>query len=88
MRLIDANKLTKKKQYQFQIQGGAFPKGGFFIRVEDVFRAPTIDAVEVVRCKDCKEYIPWGDGRICGLIGSYFGNTKPNDFCSRGAKMD
>ena len=52
--------------------------------------APTIDAVEVVRCKDCEEYIPWLEGNyVCGLIGSYFGNTKPNDFCSRGVrKMD
>ena len=23
---------------------------------------------------------------VCGLIGSYFGNTKPNDFCSRGRR--
>lgn len=48
--------------------------------------APTIDVVEVVRCKDCEEYIPWLDGKICGRIGSYYGNTKPNDFCSRGVK--
>lgn len=49
------------------------------------------DAVEVVRCMDCVEYIPYGDygDRICGRIGSYFGNTKPSDFCSRGIrKMD
>lgn len=54
-------------------------------------KVPAVDAVEVVRCRDCVEYIPWGDDgdRICGRIGSYFGNTKPNDFCSRGMrKMD
>lgn len=49
-------------------------------------RMPVVDAVPVVRCKDCEEYIPWLDGKICGLIGSYFGNTKPNDFCSRGIR--
>lgn len=48
---------------------------------------PAVDAVEVVRCKDCEEYIPWDDGKICGIVGSYFGNTKPNDFCSRGKKL-
>ena len=48
--------------------------------------APAVDAEPVVRCKDCEEYIPWGNGKICGLIGSYFGNTKPNDFCSRGRR--
>lgn len=56
--------------------------------IERIKKAPAIDAEPVIRCRDCKEYIPWGDGRICGLVGSYFGNTKPNDFCSRGAKMD
>ena len=50
--------------------------------------APAVDAEPVIRCKDCEEYIPWGDGYICGLIGSYFGNTKPDDFCSRAVKKD
>lgn len=49
-------------------------------------KAPTIDAVPVVRCKDCEEYIPWLDRKICARIGSYFGNTKPNDFCSYGKR--
>lgn len=58
--------------------------------IERIKKAPAVDAEPVVRCKDCVEYIHWGDdgNRICGRIGSYFGNTKPNDFCSRGAKMD
>lgn len=46
-----------------------------------------IDAVEVVRCKDCEEYVPWLEGDyVCGRIGACFGNTKPNDFCSRGVR--
>lgn len=49
----------------------------------------TVDAVEVVRCKDCAEYIPWLDGeRICGRMGSYHGDTKPDDYCSRGRKRE
>ena len=51
-----------------------------------VEKAPAVDAEPVIRCKDCDEYIPWGDRHVCGLIGSYFGNTKPNDFCSRGRR--
>ena len=50
--------------------------------------APAVDAVPVVRCKDCEEYIPWLRGNICGLIGSYYGDTKPNDFCSRGRRKE
>ena len=62
----------------------AFPK-----HLIDIVGVELAEYVEVVRCKDCKEYIPWNDGRICARIGSYFGNTKPNDFCSRGErKMD
>lgn len=50
---------------------------------------PAVDAVEVVRCKDCAFYIPWGDeGKICGRVGGYYGKTKPDDFCSRSVKMD
>ena len=42
---------------------------------------PTVDAVEVVRCKDCKSY----NGGGCDLVyGEY--EPDPNDFCSRGTK--
>ena len=43
-----------------------------------------INSVEVVRCKDCKQYLPWLDDKICMRLGSYYGNTKPTDFCSHG----
>ncbi len=53
--------------------------------IKIIKEAHAVDAVEVVRCKDCEEYIPWLDGeKICGRVGSYYGNTKPDDFCSRG----
>lgn len=60
--------------------------GGLRKALRCIEESPTIDAEPVIRCKDCEEYIPWGDRHICGLIGSYFGNTKPNDFCSRGRR--
>ena len=44
------------------------------------------DAVEVVRCKDCKEYIPWLRGNICRRLGSYYGSNKPDDYCSFGVR--
>ena len=56
------------------------------VPVKAIKAAPAVVAVEVVRCKDCAEYIPWGNDRICGRVGSYYGNTKPNDYCSRGRK--
>ncbi len=46
--------------------------------------APTVDAVEVVRCKDCEYWTPDEIGRrYCNLIDCWTGDT---DFCSRGRK--
>ena len=44
--------------------------------------------IDIVRCADCKEYQAWGDGMICMRLGSYHGNTNPNDFCSRGTRKE
>lgn len=52
MRLIDADKLNKKKKYSFQTVFGAFPKYEWFIKADDLFSAPTVDAVPVVRCQE------------------------------------
>jgi len=45
-RLIDADKLNKKKKYQFQTQSGAFSKSEWFIKADDLFNAPTIIEAE------------------------------------------
>lgn len=66
MRLIDADKLNRKKKYSFPTQGGVFPKSEWFIKVRDVFTAPTVDAVPVVRCKNCKHVmLAEGGTRFC-----------------------
>ena len=48
------------------------------------------DVIEVVRCKDCKEYRKWYDNGdcICMRLGSYYGDTKPTDYCSYGERKD
>ena len=59
--------------------------------------APTVDAVEVVRCKDCKYRMRNSatDGDISFYLGGFycgkrFGNIEiaPDDFCSRGERED
>ena len=45
---------------------------------------PAADVVEVVRCKDCKNY---GDEHFCPLL-SLADYTDPDDFCSYGEKRD
>ena len=42
------------------------------------------EVVSVIRCKDCIEYQDWLDTKICMRLGSYYGNTKPTDYCSYG----
>jgi hypothetical protein len=52
--------------------------------------APTVDAVEVVRCKDCeyyeigKDYLPYCN-HCDGGIADY---PRKDDFCSRGERKD
>ena len=87
-RLIDANALISymdecSKESRFRVYYG-YAKSF----IDD---APTIDAVPVVRCKDCKHY----DMGVCLKIYSD-GNTHPEawqsrkseDFCSYGERKD
>lgn len=59
--------------------------------VDDLSYLPTIDAVPVVRCKDCKYFeVDAGlkYGVLCLQHGHRFSAIKPDDFCSYGVKMD
>lgn len=84
MRLIDADKLERQ---EFDGEEACFD----YVDAEDIDNAPTVDAVEVVRCKDCKHY----DMGVCLKIYSD-GNVhaaawqkrKPDDFCSYGERKD
>lgn len=52
-----------------------------------VEQAQTIDAVPVVRCKDCAMYIPSysGDGQVCGRNNLY---RREDDYCSYGLRKE
>ena len=60
----------------------------FDVDREVVMKAPAVDAVEVVRCKECECYIPWNIGRICAKSASFYRDTNPDDFCSRGVRKN
>ena len=50
-------------------------------------KAPTVDAVEVVRCRDCKHYKP--DEYECGCdFAGGLPYVKADDFCSYGERRD
>ena len=83
MRLIDADAL-EKRLHELALdewnQGTATSWSNAFLECEDmVYDAQTVDAVEVVRCKDCKCY----DNKTmecCGRSGVFYAD----DYCSRG----
>ena len=49
--------------------------------------APAVDVLEIVRCKDCKNYelMKSNNYHFCNEFGGY---VTEKDFCSRGTKMD
>lgn len=79
MRLIDADELLEKAK-----ELGEIGCKDFCVDLKDIISAEEIDAVEVVRCKDCVSYgVSTNNGRP--LSYDCLGNF-PNDFCSRGRK--
>ena len=58
--------------------------------IEDcIENTPTIDAVPVVRCRECRHFevddgLP--DGRLCLMHGHRWTAPRPDDFCSRGER--
>ena len=47
---------------------------------------PTVDAVEVIRCKNCKEKCEYSPNQFYCLLSGM--PIDGDDFCSLGAKMD
>ena len=80
MRLIDCHK-AKRAIYQHKTQR---LQKETVLKILD--RAPTIDAVEVVRCKDCiYRYKESDEGYICGISGDFTGD---NEVCCKGKRED
>ena len=78
MRLIDADALLAEYDRQHEGEPGKARK-----LIED---APTVDAVEVVRCKDCK-YLMFSD--CYGECGKgHMGIVSTYDFCSYGERKE
>ena len=78
MRLIDADVADKWMQ-----QNNAFIDSAILKAI------PTIDAVPVVRCKDCR-YCDYKSNVIgCACFrGGFLRNTRENDFCSYGERRN
>ena len=80
MRLIDADAV------KFNFQYGRDDNGILLVPYRDAKKlieaAKTVDAVPVVRCKDCKHEF----GGSCSIC--WFQKRKPDDFCSYGERKE
>ena len=91
-RLIDADALKTKaiRCETFNLYDApVFLKA---VGTKEIDKAPTIDAVPVVRCKDCKHYKPqkksahWENrANYCNRVVTI--KMQPDDFCSYGEQQ-
>ena len=84
-RLIDANALLEEIQFRRPVIDVETKIVADCVEIarKAIVNAPTVDAVEVVRCKDCKHWrddILRDDEMKCCPIGMYM--TKGDDFCA------
>ena len=84
-RLIDADKLREK-----WIWGSTDrTKKVECIELVDLDNAPTVDAVEVVRCCDCKWYRkPYGGKEVLCTFWLDWLPTEEDDYCSFGERKE
>lgn len=85
MRLIDADALLEDAAEACEDYGGGYFEFGYSHK--QIEEAPTIDAVEVVRCKDCRH---WHDDGYCNKWDNGPGHPEvwENDFCSFGERRE
>lgn len=79
MRLIDADALNARLSRD----------GTPYFTVPDIDNAPTVDAVVVTRCKDCRECCSepnsWNGHPFCGLSDEY---VEYDDYCAWANRKD
>ena len=79
MRLIDVDAFLEKMKRTSR----------YFDVKFDIEEMPTIDAVTVVRCKDCIKRYDTDECPMCFLIkGKYYEYTNGNGFCDRGERKE
>lgn len=85
MRLIDADALGVGRCSRDVLPADYCAGWNGMVRLLE--KAPTVDAVEVVRCRDCKHYKP--DEYECGCdFAGGLPYVKADDFCSYGEGKD
>ena len=62
-------------------------RGGIRKALRCIEQAPTVDAVLVVRCRECRFDIPRDDGSF-GCYRNFMDYHNPDDFCSYGERKE
>ena len=89
MRLIDADALKTKAETIQTIDCWHMRTEEQAVLVEHIDNAPTIDAVPIVRCKDCKCWTEWSNGTgSCSRFALDWLGTDADDFCSMRERKD
>lgn len=81
MRLVDADTLIQKKR-----KGTIGNISGDFVAGFDIDTSPTIDAVPVVRCRECRHRYTMNCSMYyeCSQCGGQWDWTTDDGFCDRG----
>lgn len=94
MRLIDADKFIENCKEIIadgwnQQSGPSSWARAYEDVIDEVEAQPTVDAVEVVRCKDCVHFAMFKDSvKKVGICKMGYGYCIENDFCSFGERKD
>ena len=84
MRLIDADEAIINFGFEWDDISPTRDEFVVFLK-----KQPTIDAVPVVRCKDCIRRYDTDECPMCFLIeGKYYEYTNENGYCDRGERKE
>ena len=86
MRLIDADRLSEAiyDNVPAPYEDASWAKENCLYEID---MAPTVDAVPVVRCQECKRWESYCNGKV-GLCQKRKGVARANDFCSYGERKE
>lgn len=87
-KLISANALLEKVQFRIDTPGiiGATVRDMVATTRRIIEEAPAVDAVEVIRCKDCGGYNKTGCAEGFGWCSCFDRGMMDNDYCSHAGR--
>ncbi len=87
-RLIDANTIPYEEHYVPDCDTQWQYKKELCVLKPTIDAMPTVDAVEVVRCKDCHSCGVYTSGKLYCKHQDGLTDPKPYDFCSYGERRE